>query len=96
MKIIPQNGYILVKELKRKEDEKATDTGIILPEESLEDDEVAQGTVVVSGDDKFTEGQILLFHKTLPVDALLKMDGDEKPTEYFFVKGDVVVCVVQP
>lgn len=85
----------MVKELKRKSDANVSDSGIIIPEETMEDDEVAQGTIISSSEEEYKAGDVILFHKTLPVDALLKMEGDDRPTEYFFVNSRDVVCKIE-
>lgn len=89
-----KNGYIMVKAIERKENETVTSSGLILPESMVEDDQVSQGTVIRSSVDEYKEGNILFFHKTLPIDALIQFGDDTAVTEYLFIKGDDVICKV--
>lgn len=89
-----KNGYIMMKAIERKEDESVTASGLILPEAMMEDDQVSQGTVIRSSVDEYKEGEILFFHKTLPIDALIKFGDDTATTEYLFIKGEDVICKV--
>ena len=89
-----KNGYIMVKAIERKEDETITGSGLILPEQVLEEDQVSQGHVIRSSVEEYKEGDILFFHKTLPIDAIIKFGDDTSPTEYVFLKADDVICKV--
>lgn len=95
MKIICKNGHIMVKEMIRTEEESKTAMGLIIPKETLDDDEVAQGQIIFSQEVEYPVNSIIIFHKTLPVNAMLKLDGDEQPKEYFFVNSRDVVCIVE-
>ena len=88
------NGYIMMKAIERKENEGTTASGLILPESIMEDDQVSQGVVIRSCVDEYKEGEVLFFHKTLPIDALIKFGDDTATKEYLFIKGEDVICKV--
>ena len=92
--ILLKNSYIMVKAIERKANESVTASGFILPESVMEDDQVSQGSVIRSSVDEYNEGDILFFHKTLPIDAIIKFGKDDSPTEYLFIKPEDVICVV--
>ena len=92
--ILLKNGYIMMKAIERKENENTTASGFILPESMMEDDQVSQGVVIRSCVDEYKEGEVLFFHKTLPIDALIKFGNDVATTEYLFIKGEDVICKV--
>lgn len=92
MKIELKNNNIMVRELIVKEDQTTSKGGIIIPEEILEEDQVAQGTVVNSSIEGYNNGDILLFHKVMPVNARMKLDGSDKLEEFFFIKEQDVIC----
>ena len=92
MTIELKNGNIMVRELVVTDEEKTLDFGIILPKEIIEEDQVAQGTVVQAAVAGYSSGDIVLFHKTLPVNARLKIEGSDKFEEFFFVKEEDVIC----
>lgn len=89
-----KNSNIMVKELVRKEEEKESKSGLYIPEEALEDEQVAQGIVVRSEIGLFAKGDVLMFHKVCPVDVNLKIDGDEELNRYFFIKAEDVICKI--
>ena len=89
-----KNGNIMVKELKRKEDELSNDLGLYIPEQTLEDEQVAQGTVVRSNLEEYKIGDVLLFHKVMPVDVNMKLDKDKGLEKYFFIKESDVICMI--
>ena len=89
-----KNGYIMIKAIERKENESVTSSGLILPETMMEDDQVSQGVVIRSCVDEYKEGEVLFFHKTLPIDALIKFGDDTATSEYLFIKAEDVICKV--
>lgn len=94
MKINLKNNHVMVKEIIRKEDEKLTASGIFIPEETLEDEQVSQGRVVRSDMEDYPIGSTVLFHKTLPVDVNLKIDDDKELTTYFFIRDKDIICSI--
>lgn len=88
-----KNGYILVKELARKQEELKDESGLFIPEENLDDEQVAQGTVVQDVGE-YSKGAVLLFHKVIPVDVNMKLDGDDSLQKYFFIKESDVICQI--
>lgn len=92
MKYELKNSTIMVRELVQAEDEKIVAGGLILPKEIIEEDQVASGTVVQSSTEDYKAGDVLLFHKVLPVNARLKLDGSDKFEEFFFVHERDVIC----
>ncbi len=89
-----KNGYIMMRELKRTENEKQTAAGLFIPEEVLEDEQVSQGTVVRSNSDEYKIGEILFFHRVMPVDVTMKLDNDDKLEQYFFITDKDVICKI--
>ena len=89
-----KNGYIMIKAIERKENESVTSSGLILPESMMEDDQVSQGHVIRTSVEEYKEGDVLFFHKTLPIDALIRFGDDTATTEYLFIKGEDVICKV--
>lgn len=94
MKITPKNGHILVKEVVRKEDEKSTEAGIIIAETILDDEQASKG-LVIEGNEEFPKGVSVIFHKVVPIDVHLKLEGDTEPTLYFFVGTKDVICTIE-
>ena len=88
------NGNILVKELKRDSKELVGKTGVYIPPEDIEDEQVSQG-IVVQDVSEFSKGDLLLFHKTLPVDVNLKLEGDEELQNYFFIQLKDIICRIK-
>lgn len=94
MKINLKNGHVMVKEIVRKKDEEVTASGIILPEEMLEEEQVSQGKVIRTQSEEYPIGSTVLFHKTLPVDVNMKIDDDKELTTYFFINERDVICSI--
>jgi len=88
------NDNIMVKEIIMKDEEKISASGIYIPEEILEDSQVAQGHVVRSNSDNYNIGDIVLFHKVMPVDVDMKIDEDKALTRYFFIQSQDVICKI--
>lgn len=94
MDINLKNGYIMVKAEEQKEEESTTASGIIIPEEKMEEDQVAKGTIVAVCEELKSEyaiGDKIFFHKTMPIDVHLKFDSDELE-EFWFIKDREVIC----
>jgi co-chaperonin GroES (HSP10) len=87
------NNTIMVKELLREKEEEKTE-GLYIPKDNLEDEQVAQGVVVNSASEQFKEGDIVLFHKVLPVDVNMKLDGDDGLKKYFFILARDIICKI--
>lgn len=90
MKLIPKNNQLLVKADER-EDEK-TSSGLIIPKETIEE-QVAKGTIIESSVAEYVKGQVVLFHKVIPVDVKLQVDG--KLEEFWFVPANDIICVIE-
>ena len=90
--VILCNGHIMVKEIKRKKDEETTESGLFIPEEVLDDEQVSQGFVVRSSVSGYEQGDVVLFHKMMPVDVNMKLDNDKGLETYFFIKESDVIC----
>ena len=91
-KIKLDNNHIMVKEVVRTEEESINSNGFFIPKQSLDDEQVATGVVVESGNDKYPDGMEVLFHKVLPVDFNMKLNGDAEITTYYFIKESDVIC----
>ena len=85
------NGNILVKTVKRDEKDSVGESGVYLPVEDLEDEQVSQG-IVMQTTQTFSKGDKLLFHKTMPVDVNMKLEGDTELQNYFFINIKDVIC----
>lgn len=85
----------MVRSIERKNDQAKRDSGIILPETQLDDDQVASGQVVeVPEGSDYKVGDILFFHKVLPIDLHMKYDK-ELEVFWFIHPRDVIFKVVQ-
>ncbi len=93
MKVQLKNNNIMVFALDRKESEKTTQSGLIIPEETLQEDQVAQGIVIESNDKEYEPKDVVFFHKVLPIDAQLKYRGSELET-FWFIKASDVICKI--
>ena len=89
------NGNIMVKEHILTQEEKSSASGLYIPDEVLEDEQVAQGEVVNSNSENFAIGDLLLFHKVMPVDVNMKLDGDKGLSKYFFIKEQDIICKIK-
>ena len=100
MRIKLYNQNVLVKAIKREEKDSVGATGIYIPTEDLEDEQVSQGVVVQDasvdsgGHPRFFKGDVLLFHKTLPVDVNIKLEGDSELQNYFFIQLKDIICKI--
>ena len=92
--ILLKNGNIMVRELKRKEEDEVSSGGLYIPEQSLDDEQVSQGTVVRSDSKEYSIGDVLLFHKVMPVDVNMKIDDDKGLEKYFFIQERDVICKI--
>lgn len=90
-----RNGNILVKVQERKSESQLTQSGIYIPEEVLEEEQVSQGIIIQSQTDGYDKGDGILFHKVIPVDVNLKLDGDVKLEQYFFISEKDVICTTK-
>ena len=93
-KISLMNGNIMVKAIER-EDEEENKSVLIIPKETLEDEQVAQGVVIRSDSENVKVGDTLLFHKVMPVDVNMKIDKDEKLETYFFILEKDIICKIE-
>ena len=91
MKLIPKNNILIVKEPDR---ETQTKMGIILPDiaNRRDDEQVAQGELLADSGD-YKKGDWVLFHKVLPVDAMIKDDKGED-IKVWFLKAEDVLAVL--
>lgn len=89
------NNYILVKEIASKDEQLSS--GLILPEQEQQEDQVAQGKVIDIADINsvadIKKDSIILFHKMIPVDAQLKMENGDIE-RVWFIKEEDVICVL--
>lgn len=98
------NSNILVKALKREEKDSVGVTGVYIPTEDLEDEQVSQGSVVKEcsfihptnhTNVILSVGDKILFHKTLPVDVNMKLEGDTELQNYFFIQFKDIICRIK-
>lgn len=94
MKIELHNGYIMVEEIKRTATEQTLNSGFIIPEQQLEDEQTSQGRVVESCVDEYKIGDVLFFHKMLPIDVSLRLSSDSELKPYFFLQQEDVICKI--
>lgn len=93
MKVELKNENIMVLALEKKEEEKQTASGLIIPEHVIEEDQVAQGIVIESSNPEYKPKDIVFFHKVLPVDAQMKYRSDELET-FWFIKASDIICKI--
>ena len=72
MNIQLKNDYIILKAL--KDEDITTQSGLIIPKETQNEDQVAKGKVLENGNE-YKKNDILLFHKIVPIDVELKIEG---------------------
>jgi len=93
MKLEPQNDLIIIKEPPR---ETQTKSGIVIPESAnaQDDEQVAQGEVLKSDNVHYEPGDVVLFHKVLPIDVMME---DEKGKQFkaWFLKADDVLAKIK-
>lgn len=92
--VILKNNYILVKETSREKEELKDESGLFIPEENLDDEQVAQG-IVVQDAEEYHKGDVILFHKIIPVDVNMKLEGDSSLQRYFFIKSSDIICHIK-
>lgn len=86
------NEYILVKEIESRDEQ--LKSGLILPEQEQQEDQVAQGKVLQADDStEVKKDDIILFHKMIPVDAQLKMENGDLERVWFIREQDII-CVL--
>ncbi len=91
MKLIPKNNQLLVKAIIKEDKELAG--GLIIPGELHEDEQVAKGRVIESSSADYKKDDVILFHKVIPVDVHLKIDG--RIEEFWFVSANDIICVIE-
>lgn len=91
MKLIPKNNQLLVKAIVKED--KETIGGLIIPGEIHEDEQVAKGIVIESASPDYKKDDYVLFHKVIPVDVHLKIDGNIE--EFWFVPASDIICVIE-
>lgn len=87
------NKNILVKIIEEDSGDQTTASGIIIPKEKMEEDQVAKGFVIQVPEelsDKLSKGETILFHKFNPTDIHMKYDSDQLE-EYWFVKETDII-----
>ena len=91
MKLSPRNDILIVKEPDR---ETQTKMGIILPDiaNRRDDEQVAQGELLADSGE-YSKGDWVLFHKVLPVDAMIK-DDKGNDIKVWFLKAEDVLAVL--
>ena len=92
MKLEPQNDLLIIKEPPR---ETQTKSGIVLPEvaNARDEEQVAQGEVLSSDNAQYQKGDMILFHKVLPIDAMME-DDKGKHYKVWFLKADDVLAKI--
>jgi len=83
----------MVMALDNKEEEKTTKGGLVIPEHTIEEDQVAQGLVIESSNPEYKPKDIVFFHKVLPIDAQMKYRGSELET-FWFIKSTDIICKI--
>lgn len=87
MNVQMKNGYILLKSITIKHEEKKTESGILLPISNKMDDRFAE-IVAVAENSKFHVGQIVA--KPIGRGTLIEIDG----TVYESVEEDYIYCII--
>tara|TARA_R100000789_G_C2952752_1_gene135501 strand:+ start:344 stop:622 length:279 start_codon:yes stop_codon:yes gene_type:complete len=91
MKIELDNDNIMVEEIEVKEDSSSI---FIIPKETLDEEQVAQGKVIESSDEKYKADDVVLFHKVIPVDVNLKYNSEEMKSYWFVQKKDIICKII--
>ena len=99
MKITLQNDYIMVRSLQRQIEEKISETGIIVPEANLDDEQVSSAQIVQGNKNspELKEGDVIFFHKVMPVDVNMEWGPEDKKTIelFWFVSPKDIIFVVE-
>ena len=91
MHLIPKNDILIVKEPDR---ETQTKEGIVIPDiaNRRDDEQVAQGELLADSGE-YLQGDWVLFHKVLPIDAMIK-DEEGEDIRVWFLKAEDVLAVL--
>lgn len=92
--VILYNDNIMVKELPRSEEDEINAAGLYIPKQALDDEQVAQGVIARVSIAGYSKGDVVLFHKVMPVDFNVKLEGDTELTRYFFIKESDIICKI--
>jgi|GEM_PF-6837365 len=93
-KITLFNKNIMVKEIVRENDNESFE-GLIIPKESMEDEQVSQGIVVRTNSENIAIGDVLMFHRVMPVDINMRLEDDKEMSTYFFIKESDIICKIE-
>lgn len=88
------NKNIMVKEIVRENDNESFE-GLIIPKESMEDEQVSQGIVVRTNSENIAIGDVLMFHRVMPVDINMRLEDDKEMSTYFFIKESDIICKIE-
>lgn len=94
MKIELDNDNIMVEEIEVSKEDTESSIGLEVSEETLNEDQVAQGKVIESCVEKYKKDDVIMFHKVIPVDVHMKYNTDDLKTYWFIDKKDVI-CKIQ-
>ena len=89
-----KNGHLMVREIERQKDATIGSSGLIIPNEVLEDEQVSQGEIIESKEEEYKIGDAVLFHKVIPVDVSMKYGDDDRLRTYWFVKTEDIICKI--
>ena len=95
MRIVPQNSYLLVKPVPKKE---VLNSGIIIPvttEIDIEAEISHCEIIEVSEGSKYKKGQIVLFSKLVPDNMQIELESGER-VEYWFVREEDIKAIIEP
>lgn len=83
----------MVRSIERKQEELRKESGLFIPETEIEDEQVASGQVVSSSSAEYIKGDVIFFHKVLPVDVNMKYESKEMEKFWFISPKDIIFKV---
>lgn len=87
MKLKPFNNYLIVEKAKVEE---ITHGGLILPHDNDSDAPVWQGTVIETSDERFKEGETILFNRFTPAEF------EHESKDLLALKSEDVIATLCP
>jgi len=93
MKLIPKNNQVIFSSEVQGEDKEKTASGIFIPKQMKEADQIAQGVVIESGSDEYKKGDVILYPKVIPNDFQLDLGQGVKT--FWIINASDISCVIE-
>ena len=89
MNIQLKNEYVILKAL--EDEDTKTESGLYIPKETRAEEQVATGEILLDSGE-YKKGDKILFHKIIPIDAHLEVNG--KSEQVWFIKIKDIIAVI--